>query len=1013
MPEGGTKKNMESKAMKRLTAVFESSWDYKKAEIWKAFFLSEDFLREQYSEEFVNHMLCYLSEWQQQGDSKLCLPAVFLAELAIAYALTPEWTHRNERLKFARCAEDMPDSFPARELVIKRWNAEMDWLENEYFTEQWNTGMSELDDDFIKRQDTKMVEPEDAYFTELSNVIADEPKYSYHLFRILDQPDCVVRLRAFSDYLRLRCMSGKNEIRAENSQNWSKILQWGQAGSLYEQNAGDTYLYDGNRGACLIALFTFWIQIEKVPKRVLEYMYQEYNLKNIDHSRYRALYVPLKEEILRQYPDIEDALYGAGARIKQIAECFREMARIVSDNHSNYDKSIYEETKEIKDRIQDLFASARWQEFRYDMELFDKIFSQFHFRRVMPETLSKKLIAFYSQEGRWGMEDRVRQLMLDGLIPSLGFNRRVREIEGLSMALDKTRVEDIGGSNPDFWQYFLTWGFGLRKACAEDGKRADKYKRDERKYLPAYMEYTYYPSLAWMKCFVGFDTAHNEITDPVSACWKLPDQRTLRVEFHLHYVLYWLDGQPVHKPEYTFKDCLLLTASLEKVELFFFLLAITSIRKSECAEAVTIVEKWLQKLPIYRQTIPDIAHLLVERCCKNQEENRDLLAVCYMEQERLCIRAAAAGNKVAFYYLKDFAWQEFHKITAMDSNHGEQRMTEFLQALKQPQPVSLGAVSLEGMGSKQKAEQIILALKLHEINCRGVQQQENDSILTESYCVLRYGTQKQGGRVLYCAVNPFGLDLTQRNEELFDQYVFSRQELDKKVKEKHRIAGFLGWGDTYTPKETCGPKPFAVGESGMYYYYQSFHMCRGESLAAILPEMFDLTNVTEVESFQGYLSVSRVDGHLEYCYDKQVFLKSVHSLEKTAADYLTTFTDTEVLMELASWLDRLLAGYEKKLQWVHFTFQYQVDAVCLEAVENWMECDSTEMSGREQLPVSGMFVWKNIHGYMDALKRPKEMLIWYLENGAYKEKLKSSRRIDIDCWENDEPVLGEIILTEQ
>lgn len=122
---------------------------------------------------------------------------------------------------------------------------------------------------------------------------------------------------------------------------------------------------------------------------MLEYMYREYNLQNIDHSRYRTLYMPLKEEILRQYPDIEDALYGPGARTRQIAECFREMAQIVSDHHSNYDKNIYEETKEIRERIQNLFASVRWQAFRYDMELFDNIFSQLHFRRVVPETLAE------------------------------------------------------------------------------------------------------------------------------------------------------------------------------------------------------------------------------------------------------------------------------------------------------------------------------------------------------------------------------------------------------------------------------------------------------------------------------------------------------------------------------------------------------------------------------------------------------------------------------------------------
>ena len=50
-------------------------------------------------------------------------------------------------------------------------------------------------------------------------------------------------------------------------------------------------------------------------------------------------------------------------------------------------------------------------------------------------------------------------------------------------------------------------------------------------------------------------------------------------------------------------------------------------------------------------------------------------------------------------------------------------------------------------------------------------------------------------------MNPFGTDLTQRNEQIAKQYAYSYQELDKKVKEKHRI---------------CEPKPFAENPTPNY-----------------------------------------------------------------------------------------------------------------------------------------------------------------------------------------------------
>ncbi len=976
----------KSKAMRQLTAIFDSKEDFKNADVWKKFFLSEDFLREQYSEGFVNDMIQYLSYWQKQEDrednsknravitkilgclintikhffqqfrrnrvihntapDEVSLPAGFLTELAIAYAL---------RLDQGQSAADVSNTFPTREIVAKRWDIEM-------------------------------------------NKMGNSPA------RILNTPECVVRMRAFQDYLQLRHMNAENKISPGNKGMWSKILLNGQARCLYEQNTNEGYLYEEYRGECLIVLFTFWIQNETVPKCVLECMYQEYNLKNVEHSMNRKLYAPLKQEILRQYPDIESTLYGEGARAQRIADCFRELSRIVSDNHSNYDKGLYEESLEIKNRIQTLFASSMWQELQYDLELFDKIYSQFHFRHVMPVSLSERLIAHYSQEEQWRAEDRARQLMLEGLIPSLGFNRRIREIEGLPIALNKTGVEDIGDNNLDFWQYYLTWGFGLRDASEEDGIRPHKYNRDNREYLPAYMEYTYYPSLTWQKCFTGFDERTKEISNPVSMEWSLPDQRTLKAAFHLHYVLYWIDGQLVHNMEYTFDDFVRLSASLEKAELFFFLLAITSIEQNECGKAISMVEKWLQKTPLYPQTIPDIARLLVDCCRRRNEESKRTREVYYMEQEQLCIRAVVRKEKVVFYALRDFAWQKFHEMTIVDSAWGEQTkqsVTAFLQGLKQPLPVSLGTVSLDGMESKEKAKQIMEALKRHETN---------SSLLTETYCVLRYGAERTGERVLYCAMNPFGADLTQRNAEIAKQYGFSCQELNKKVKEKHRIAGFLGWGDSYTPKEVCDPKPFAIGESGTYYYYQSFRMRRGDSLAALLPEMFDLANVTEVECFSGYLSISQIDGHLEYCYGERGQCESVHSLEKTGADFLSVFTETGILMKLVSWLDNLLLAHETEVQRIQLDFRQQTNGFCLVEVVSRPQYYGAHALDEERIFGDEVFVWKrNCRGAAN-FKRLKDMLAWYLEKGTYGSQLKSMRRIDIAYWIDKEQVMEETVL---
>lgn len=113
-----------------------------------------------------------------------------------------------------------------------------------------------------------------------------------------------------------------------------------------------------------------------------------------------------------------------------------------------------------------------------------------------------------------------------------------------------------------------------------------------------------------------------------------------------------------------------MSTRLEKPELFFFLLAVTSIDESVYDRAVSVVQKWLQKIPVYPQTIPDIARLLVERCCGWQAESSISYAVCYMEQKQLCVRAVVMKEEVVFYALRDVAWQEFHKMTVAGDARG-------------------------------------------------------------------------------------------------------------------------------------------------------------------------------------------------------------------------------------------------------------------------------------------------------------------------------------------------------
>ena len=957
----------DSQALKQLIALFENPKKINNAEAWKKFFISEDFLREQNTKEFADGMFQYLSQMHTEDNYRMVsLPSRFLMELAIAYALVPE---RNNAY-IVNASGDFYGRFTAANI--------------------WNMQKGE---------------------------------YPYPI-RILFKPENIVRLRSFSDYFCLKDMNQKNAITRMDRSSWENILEGGQANHLYELlGKGYREIYESTRSTCLITLYTIWLQTEKVPDCVLEYMYKEYGLKNIEHTSTRRIYEQLKQEILKQYPQIEKELFDENGRIQMISNWHRCLMRIVSDNHSDYDKGLYEESHKIKERTEELFLRPEWEKIQYDTDLFEKMFHQLYKRKVMPKSLTKRLIEFYSKEGPWEDESKV-QLMLEGLYCSLGFNRRIKEIDGIApVVLEKTRVEDIGEDNREFWFYYLMHGFGIRRVDI-----GTAYAKGSTYYLPAYINELYYPSLEWQKLFTGFDKGVNQISHPVSVELVLPDKKKLRVEFHLHYVLYYLDDELVYEPKYTWEEFVELAQSIERTEHFFFFLAITRIMPQERSQAIEQIENRLRKLPLYPPTISVIAQLLAQDNDRNWEKERmQVLAVYYAEQERFCFRLMVTDIQMVVYRQTELGWSEFfvrnRKEWGQDTEEEEQdwkrEAEEMLQGLRQPQPVSIGVLSLEGMDNLEKGEKIIEALKQHVIYNRentelpsfvpGVQWEmeqnekvrvffEKDGIfLTESYCVLRYGPDKRNERVFYCSMNPYGFDVMDHNVDFETSYRYNLYTLDKKIKENYRIVGRFGWGKIYNPKSGFEPEPIAIGESGTFYGGGCIRLYKTESLAELLTQLFDFTNVTEVESYQGCLSISRLDYSLEYCYGKEDFYKSVYSTKMTWADLFTKFTKTEWIWEFARWMDKALAKENKVYVAFFELMQEGRHRYSLNVYNQTCFYSFEEDSGkyrRELLEENKKLVWKN-EKKLNILEKVGELIQWYMENGTYGEKLKACLKIEI------------------
>ena len=958
--EQAIRKSMETGALHDLIVLIENPKQATPADTWKRFFLTEAFLGEQFSEEFAKGLLTYLSEQTIcPGDN---LPMGLLQELAIAYAFIPHFAGEEyfEGLKYPKewYKVSVENTFPGRR-----------------------------------------------YAAEIFNMQGRECDLKSMTNRILRQPANKVRHNAFSDYLAMKEMSRDGRLTAGEREIWQHTLGACQPYYLFERNGkrigGADY---ESRSECVVKLYVQWLKDEQLPEEVLLFFYKKLDFKALERSSTRGLYCGLKEEVLRQLPRAEEILFGEDGKEQLITKLYRTYSAIINDNQTNYDKFIYGETPEIRDRARAFFALPEWEQLKNEKALFERIYSTSK-RIVMPRTVAETLVRHLS---RGDFPEPERTMLTESLLRSLATEKMCQELDyRYEITLTSTDLKDIGDS-PDFWQYFLMRGFGFRHAKVRGSWEENYiYVMDGQCYLPAYINYIYAPSRAWQRRFVGFDEEREEIREPVSLVCPMPGGRSLRVEFHYHYCLYFVRNsvddfvndsvndsvseavsQPVNEvrvtdPVLTFSELQEYAENLEKPEEFFLSLAVTAIEDSDRSAARTLIEAWLKRIPLHPFIIPTVARMLAadndrlpaavlhtpvhigvaERESAEygpEEKSNGILserkteAVLYSEQERFCFRALVSEEGFSIWRQLDYGWQDIifrnaelgwrkcgeytwennipidsapgtnhledntltddslsgdtlsgiedinnSKISATGTDTPEGRRAvarNVLDTLRQPQPQLRAAYPLEGMDIAQKAAKILEAM-----GCL-----EN----MEGYCVLRYGEKKEKrhDRVFYGARTPFGFDLKAQSPAHVRSRDFLMASSNTKIKESKVLAGRFGWGFKYSPSSDYGPMYVYQGQSGKLYAYGSIRMHRADSLDQLLADFFqkEWEGVTEVEAYEGSLTVSRLDHRLEYCYTEEDMRQSMRSQEETVADRFTLFGGYGMWMEFVRWMDEIL-----------------------------------------------------------------------------------------------------------
>lgn len=646
------------------------------------------------------------------------------------------------------------------------------------------------------------------------------------------------------------------------------------------------------------------------------------------------LYSGLKEAIRNRLPKIEKMLYAEDSIVQRRKRWIRTFQKVISDHHDNYSHDIYEDTAEIQKRVYDLFHGKDWEVLRQDIEIFQEIHSTLANRAVIPQTMVDFLLGFYEREGDFADPDMVWELTL-GLLRSKGFVRRMQESDfKKEFVYERTQVADIAEDNEQFLVYLLSRGFGNRYFSVVGNEEKEvPYIKENRLYLSAFLDEIYHPFFVgdeqwnpvpgWQKVFTRFDEEENDILDPVKDEVEMPDGNRLMVEFHLHYILYFWNGEQVVDPVLKLADLKKLAGGITEPVHFFYLLAVTEIEGRERTEARDLIYEWLEKTCIYPQLRPMLAQLL---CCDNaglpveENEARRVVAVCYGEQERFCFRMTVCRRNVKLYRQTRYGWEEMKlldgegkKAKSLDIEGKIAFCNEKLQKLRQPKPVRLSHRDISDLTRVEKARAIIEAMKEGEIARRNrtrpylpgfpwrpdeITDSARDFFsrdggwMTESYCVLHMGecSGKQFDRVFWVKMNIFGFDLGFMSPEFTWSVNANVAKMSARIPEKHLSVGYFGWGKRYSPKGWMEPMALAVGESGTFYMHDFLRLYQAQTLEELFAKVYTFwDDVTTVEVYEGKLTVSKFDHALEYCYSEEDYQEWLNHKTTLLPEVFTKF----------------------------------------------------------------------------------------------------------------------------
>lgn len=384
---------------------------------------------------------------------------------------------------------------------------------------------------------------------------------------------------SFSEYRRLLSMAERDVWSEQEIGEYSEII--GCYAAIYItdkcQQRGDM---DHERHPAGLRLMTHFFRREGLPEELYRITWQRLNLETAIMGREKIFYGVLRELILERLPELAGQ---QREKFTELREAFHTYAVSTCKLHGENAGATEEDIR----RTEDFFARADFQRALLDRRFVEEEMLHTWVNEDRCDLYLRKVIQFYMEHesapcaGR--VIDRAREMLK--YQEHADRQRRDREAE--------VSEDPLSLKSSPFFRHWLNTGF-YQARDPESGRGLLEYLNRELPYLPE-----------WSRGFLG--VTGKEIT-PRQAVFALGGD-TVEARFHLRYMEFLLNGEPVYRPCLTWEK----VAGLGEGDSFFLCLPVT-------------VTTYDQYEPVKREILRRLEHTAAP------EDGRQWIAACLAGQ---------------------------------------------------------------------------------------------------------------------------------------------------------------------------------------------------------------------------------------------------------------------------------------------------------------------------------------------------------------------------------------------